>query len=408
MRFTNIDNEYTIFKKNKCIIWGTGQHAKECTNILNENNIEIATYCDNNQSMWNQEFNNAPVMTPESLKELCKKECITLLIASNFSAEISNQVIKNDIHAEYIISCDELYFVNNWKKHNATISLVDKNLKDIYINHIVEKYIHDWYDRVFIDLMIKNRKKIKDCKNLYLIHSAPKTGNNTIRNAMKVSMNVTPFNFCHGFGLVEPEWIDYIKNYPIKIITGLRDPVSQLLSLVYEMSGCYWDLPYAYNKDAASLVMKDIFLPYVLGTKPLDCFCTRLIDRKKESPFLLDFFDEQFKDFLDIDVFEYPFDKEHGYTVIKKGNIELFIYQLEKINSLESAIQEFLDNSSFKLHVTKKQANSAKSKFYSPYYKEFLSEYHLDENILDTIFSRKEIKHFYSEDDINKMKHNWL
>ena len=40
-----------------------------------------------------------------------------------------------------------------------------------------------------------------------------------------------------------------------------------------------------------------------------------------------EWFDEQIKQHLDIDVFQYPFDREKGYIQIEKDGISLFLFR---------------------------------------------------------------------------------
>ena len=67
--------------------------------------------------------------------------------------------------------------------------------------------------------------------------------------------------------------------------------------------------------------------------------------------------DEIYKEILGVDIFDYSFDKEKGYSIIKKGNLEILIYTLESLSAIgEEAISSFLGIPNFKLI----RANEAK------------------------------------------------
>lgn len=80
----------------------------------------------------------------------------------------------------------------------------------------------------------------------------------------------------------------------------------------------------------------------------------------------LDWFDNHFKPFLGIDVYEYPFPKEQGYLRINKDNVDLLILKLETSDSVkEKVITEFLGLKEFKLVRT----NVGEDKNYRDMYK---------------------------------------
>ncbi len=63
-----------------------------------------------------------------------------------------------------------------------------------------------------------------------------------------------------------------------------------------------------------------------------------------ESNFLVqDFFEQQVKPFLKIDVYDFTFDKGNGYSIIEHDNMKIFIYRVEKIPLIYRKLAAFLD-----------------------------------------------------------------
>lgn len=52
---------------------------------------------------------------------------------------------------------------------------------------------------------------------------------------------------------------------------------------------------------------------------------------------------------LGINVYEYSFDRDAGYSIIEKDGISLLLIKVEKLNSLEKVIADYLKEDDFKL-----------------------------------------------------------
>lgn len=126
--------------------------------------------------------------------------------------------------------------------------------------------------------------------------------------------------------------------------------------------------------------------------------------RKIGTSYLVqDFFDQQLKHFFGIDVYQYPFDKEKGYFVYDFGRIHIMVYQLEKLDVLQSEVGDFLGIDNFTL----KRGNVGSEKWYSEYYKNVCGKIQFDDGYLEDCYTGKYMKHFYSEDDIAMFKNKW-
>lgn len=103
-------------------------------------------------------------------------------------------------------------------------------------------------------------------------------------------------------------------------------------------------------------------------------------------------------------LYEHSFDKEKGYSIMKKGNVEVFVYQLEKLNTIAKEMSDWIDQTPFENWTIK---NDASSKWISEYYKQVKKEVKIPNRLFDICYDAPWVKHFYSESDIEKFKYSW-
>jgi len=169
----------------------------------------------------------------------------------------------------------------------------------------------------------------------------------------------------------------------IKIVCGYRDPLLRNISMFFEtFNGVYVD------KDIKLLEYSDLEELY-----------------KENFPHnsSIHWFNEEFNRILNIDIFKHPFNKEAGYCVIQKDNVEIFLYQIEKLNSLEAILRNFFNDYGYKII----RSNSAINKEYSDHYELFKSKYKVDDRTLLQMYNSKAVKYFYTEGQIQEMIQRW-
>ena len=117
-----------------------------------------------------------------------------------------------------------------------------------------------------------------------------------------------------------------------------------------------------------------------------------------------DWFDDEIKQVFGVDIYQHPFDIERGYEIIQGGNVEIFIYKLEKSEEIGNALGEFLGVDNFKL-LKKHESSKEPHRFI---YNELKQMIHIPKEILDRIYNDKRMKHFYSEDEIKAFYRKWI
>lgn len=118
----------------------------------------------------------------------------------------------------------------------------------------------------------------------------------------------------------------------------------------------------------------------------------------------LEWFDEQLKKNLGIDVFQYPFDQKKGYTIIKKDNIELFLFKVEKMEAVSDKISEFAGTDK----LPDINANAAKQKWYRLAYAQFRKEIQLPAEYVNHYYERNvKMDYFYSQEEKAGFLNQW-
>ena len=178
------------------------------------------------------------------------------------------------------------------------------------------------------------------------------------------------------------------KKNKLKIVTLVRDPIGRNLSSFFENIERYSK---ALNIDIAKSSPQEIF----------DIFQNKF----HEHNYVLNWFDEEIKSVFTIDVYNYKFDKERGYTIIKKNIANVLIIRLDKLDQYgEEALKKFLGEMNVKLAY----GNVASNKNYDKMYKRFLKNVQLSEEYVEKMYSSKLATHFFTKKELEHLKNKWL
>jgi len=172
------------------------------------------------------------------------------------------------------------------------------------------------------------------------------------------------------------------KKSKIKIITLVREPIGRNISGLFQVR---------ITRIKKLILSRDI----------------KLIEKKFYEDFPhfypLVWFDDELKSIFGIDIYKYNFDKEKGYQIIKRENIEVLVLKLEKLEVNKKIVSSFL---SHKIDLV--GANKSEDKWYSDIYKEFRGNFTPNLKYIDTLYNSKYMKHFYSEEEIEEFRNGWL
>ena len=118
----------------------------------------------------------------------------------------------------------------------------------------------------------------------------------------------------------------------------------------------------------------------------------------------LKWFDLEFKDIFNFDIFAKDFPKSEGYKIYKYKSAEILLMRLENLEECaQDAFKAFLNIENFSLL----NRNIGSQKDYANIYQAFKDSIVFPESTLEKIYSSKYARHFYSEEEIKIFKNKW-
>lgn len=159
------------------------------------------------------------------------------------------------------------------------------------------------------------------------------------------------------------EIINYDTSKPRTFISGVRDPVERVISGYFQSLG----------ESQSQNNISDEVLHQKLAS-----------DISK----ITEWFDHGY--FSKINIYDYPFDKELGYLIIKKGNITIFLYRLDSMNECWTRLSKLTG-----LKLRPHFVNRSSTKQYGPKMDLLLKNKKLIRNLKEISSGARYTKHFF-------------
>lgn len=365
-------------------------------------------------------------------KKSMKEEKSKWLGYNIFSPDIINSFSKNAIIIIASIYLDEIFkylhdelkcFQNVCSsfsiRHALHYDIMNKNCD--YIEDKIKKKYKKKYN---LWRKIEIKKHYNDQENYFIkmIHcimensisillcGMPKTGNTSLKMSFKEGTKPgIVFTFHLSYYNISSlkilkQTLKSFNHNEIKIISGVRQPIERIISKkwqgmlyknIYDNSCTPSLLDECYEKFIDNLLEYKINNGILNGDKY----------NSRDFPYrdAYNWFNDHIKKAFDIDIFKYPFDKNKGYSIIKKNNISIFVYRLDKFSNLEKEIAVFSGEKDFKL----KNSNIASEKRYAFAYRQYLEQVKVKKDFFDTLVNSKGMTHFYTEEECEEYKNKW-
>ncbi|MDE7430765.1 MAG: putative capsular polysaccharide synthesis family protein [Lachnospiraceae bacterium] len=378
-----------LFEK-KLVMWGMGQKGHDILeDILSMGAGQKGILlCDSDYSLWGKDILNNTVLSPNELKGEIQKiaESDIAVLVTVASVRAQDEIISAvetmcgksvDIYTEYAVEWGIYLGLKNPR--------IENKYKD---RKITEHEINRSYNKELIQVREEALKYFAFLplhqNEIILVYQSGKVASSTVCKSIS---NYDRYALhCHrldGIGENDDSLYELLNLKSGKIISLVRDPVARQIAAM-------WQNIYQVHRYSAEVDFSEIeryFFP----------------DQFDGGEFT--WFDGQMKKVFKIDVFDYPFDKESGYSIIRKGNIELLLLKMEKINELEDVIGDFLNIEQFRLD----SSNVGSEKSYRFAYRDYKANFRLPQEILENIYMKNEhMKHFYSEQERKALYEKWI
>lgn len=221
---------------------------------------------------------------------------------------------------------------------------------------------------------IYNALKKNGVKNVFIVHRMNPKHIHEVNKMRKRRLDVSDI-----IGIkIKELFID--KGKKVKIITPVREPISRNISAFFQNLEVHTRSK--KKKTEITDIINDFFENYPHRTP-------------------LDWFDKEWKEVFNIDIYKYDFDKNKGYSIYKYKNFDLLVFKSELLDKdKEKLISDFLGVRNLKL-VRK---NIGEQKNYANLYKKFRKEINIPEHYSYNIHNSKYVNHFYDKKEIEKIK----
>lgn len=375
IQISKIDNNLSVYKKNNVIIYGAGKETVQIVEMLQAQEVTISAICDSTIGDEG-EFSGVELISIEELHARNGQGTIIQLATTYQTLLQGENIITYEEALQVVNFINKLKLLKQFPQMLTKLQKDNAKLKETQTANI--------------------RKTILKATEtpLVLLCLPTKTGDHTLMETFS-SIGI-PFHILWH----TPEMFlkDEFSNLdkPIKMITAVREPISRDISFLYQ---CLEFIVSSPMIDKLNLQLKT---PHVMagGGDAQQIFDLHFNSKKGSTP-MVDFF-QKFDEHI-LKLTDYPFDHELGYTIIKEGNLEVFVYQLEKLDSLATAMGDWLDTP-IEHFVS---GNTADSKWIANSYEQAKSDIVLAPEYYEKCYSSEWVKHFYSKEDIDKFKAHW-
>lgn len=185
------------------------------------------------------------------------------------------------------------------------------------------------------------------------------------------------------------------KEGKIKVITAVRDPLAKIFSQMFDEIK---QLDQSYYLWACELTtMEEPFLKEGGDAQYL------FDQQSRTNYFHMPLFFKRFADHF-LDLTAQPFDREKGYSVMEKGNIQVFVYQLEQLQHILPALSEFVGCPLKKLT----KANEGMKQWSGEAYQRAMDQVKIDPVFYENLYDELWLEHFYTEVQILEFRNRWM
>lgn len=173
------------------------------------------------------------------------------------------------------------------------------------------------------------------------------------------------------------QFIEKNSHKKLKIITLVREPVSRDISDLFQSLPIYFP-----DKSSSEITVND------------------LTNQIKINNFehTLSWFDDEFLEYLNFDIYAQSFDPAKGYEIYKQDKLEILVIRLEDLSKCyHTALKEFTGIDFPKLVNT----NLTDEKDSAVLNKNLKKEFKMGRHKLEEVYASKYVRHFYSQEEIN-------
>lgn len=396
----NID----ILFKTKVILYGAGYHGKKTSALLKKAGIPLTCFCDGDSGKWGQSIDGKEIISPQMLKELDVTSELTIMITvlhDSLVLQIINAIENLNLRTANLLTPLGLDIL---LAQNIDSYRISESYR-VFISHIAKlnNVFASYFEKqVIVSEIIAHED---DIDADVLVYQPGKVGSRTVFDSLLAigakamhTHNLADLEFYDSETAVINEYLsmyrDAVKSHEnIKLITLVREPIERDFSTIFQGIFMY----------KINAIMRQ-------GESFVDA-CSKWLkkgalhgNKFTFARHQFDWFDCELKTVFGIDIFAHPFDREKGYSIIKQGNVEVLVMKLEKLNSLETVIGEFVGAPNFKLA----NANEGRKKSYKYIYDNVRQVIKIPKEVVSAYYDNNpRMDHFYTSEEKAAFLKKW-
>lgn len=376
-----------LFEK-KIIIWGMQEKGRSLLQEIRHMGAgkKGITICDHDSEVWGGQVEGVKIEPAEIIEKQLTKGCEDgfLVCIAYRETQLQDEILGRleRINQEGMAVCTE--YGMEW---GIYLNLMNGNLDASYRQKMLEE--HDKKRLTYEENSMTDQMKYFAYAPLHndeliLIYQPGKVGSRSLYWSLKdYGKYVLHSHVLSGTEQEGDTLQKLLEQKSAKVISLVREPLARRISEMWQ------NIP-SVNRYSAEVDFAEIEQFYF--QEGFECHEFKWFHRELESV-------------LGINVYDYPFDKEKGYTVIRKNNIELLLMQVEKLNTLEAVVGNFIGIQDFRLQ----NKNISKEKRYRFAYQAYLETFTMpDKRLKQIYYENPYMNFFYTEEEINGFYRKWL
>lgn len=327
IQITKITSDLAIYHENKVFLWDTTDSALDCLALLKAQGIHPKGFCSPSPQV--RHFHFLPVLSLDELQAQGEHTLLQLTLPEEQEEFLLFQELfpvlepKNQTILRYGELQGILPFLLDLDREQQ--NLVTPSQSALLLEH-----------RTLTERMKALEFFHKQHKEALFLCLPPKTGDHSLIKTFQ------KHQIPHHFVFHNPSFFDPTlflnQGKQIKVITAVRDPISQLISLMYQILG---DINHSLT---ARFLMygrfnRDFFRH---GGDAQEFFLLLLEQWKQGDPLQIGELASFFQRFEETICPIPSFDVERGYSIYTQGDVQVFVYQLEKLDQIVPSLASFV------------------------------------------------------------------
>lgn len=391
---SQIHSDFAIYRTQPFVLFGASTVGQNILSLFAQHQLSPLCICDFREDLWGGEVEGLPVYSPSYLSIL-ESEFPDLVVQLGLETPEERGKAKEFLSKMghfRLISGEECWSVVHF------MDMLDRK-QDLWEEAKIEQNKIHSINLVQETLKLNQFSDQHQGEPLLLLCLPPKTGDHSLMNTFQA--HHIPFHFVFH----RPEAIDLhplLQDHPsIKIITAVRDPIGENISLLYQIIS-------ELNRSLTARVLlegrfnRDFFQQGGDVQLFFDLFLHGLEQPNPCGSAPIQHFVPQFQHHI-LDYLQHSFDQEQGYGVAKEGNVEVFTYQLEQLNGLLSPLSDFLGVKVERLE----SGNISREKWVAESYRQAQETLSFSTSYVEKSYDAPWVQHFYSPEQIEGFRTRW-